>query len=265
MKTKAKKQAPTETVLEPEDNKVSKVVMIPIAELYPNDWNPQVMSQEEFNALVQEIEQDGFDEPIIVCPKEKGGWTIIAGQHRHEACKVLGFKMIPCVVKTDWDMQVQKIKTVRRNLLRGSIDSARFTKLVNDLHEQYDLSLNQIRDLMGFTNEKEFFEQYKTEEAVKDEAITDLKNQSRQEMNAVQNLSFILNDLISQYGDTIPNGYVYFFYGTQWILSVSCDKVLEKRLTAMMEALQKDEVKIQEVLADAIDIALEKKLKGGKQ
>jgi len=141
------------------------------------------------------------------------------------------------------------------------LDHVKFTQLVNDLKKDYKMSEEAIRNLMGFTNEAEFLEQYKKEQKEREELASDIKQQTKQELNAVQNLSFILHDLITKYGDTIPNDFIYFRYGTQNVLMVACDKRLEKRVKTMVEALKNKQEDIKEVLAEAVDLALEKKLK----
>ncbi|MCA9194632.1 MAG: ParB/RepB/Spo0J family partition protein [Planctomycetales bacterium] len=48
--------------------------------------------------LANAIRMHGLQHPIIVVPNQIGGYDIVAGLHRLEACKVLGFTEIECRV-----------------------------------------------------------------------------------------------------------------------------------------------------------------------
>lgn len=64
---------------------------VPVEDLYPNPWNVNEMTQEQFAKAKASIERFGFIDPILVRahPWEKGKWQIIDGEHRWRACKAL--------------------------------------------------------------------------------------------------------------------------------------------------------------------------------
>ena len=61
-------------------NNVEDVIMVPVEKLVKATWNAQEQSPETFNFLVDEIETEGFDEPLIVIvhPTDAEKYLIIA-------------------------------------------------------------------------------------------------------------------------------------------------------------------------------------------
>jgi ParB family chromosome partitioning protein len=80
-----------------------EVVEIPIDKIVPNTWNPNVMDDETFNRLAEEIQDVGMIDPIQVVPieGEEEKYMILGGEHRWRVMKVLGYETIPCIVLTD--------------------------------------------------------------------------------------------------------------------------------------------------------------------
>ena len=55
---------------------------IPISQVFPNSFNPNVMDEKEFNLLVQNVQDFGMAVPITVVEKGDGTYMIIGGEHR---------------------------------------------------------------------------------------------------------------------------------------------------------------------------------------
>lgn len=102
-----------------DEEKGVSVNMIPVELIFPNEWNPNVMTDRLFNELVKDVDEDGFLQPILVIPSEVDGvekFKIIDGEHRFEVMKLLDKTRIPCIVnrgELSRDVTRQKIKTVR--------------------------------------------------------------------------------------------------------------------------------------------------------
>lgn len=217
------------------------LVQVPVDKLEPNDWNPNRMSEGKFNELVDEIREDDFDDPLKVVPhpdpkkSDDGYYLIIDGEHRWQAARILGLATVPCAVKDKWeDTTVQQVKTVRRNLLHGDIDKTRFTKLVHRLNET-GMALKDMPRALGFESEQAFrdkfiAEQQEKEEGQKQAASNAAKDDERKENSVVQNLSFILNEIFQEYGETVPHGFIFFCHKNKFHLMVQMDDKLEKEI-----------------------------------
>jgi len=183
---------------------------IDIELLEKNPLNPNAMGVEEFNLLVENIERVGLTDPILVIPhpEKQEMFRIIGGEHRWEAAKLLGFEKVPVTVIRDENFteDESKFQIVRHNIIHGKMSAKKFTDLYNSLSEEYTEDV--AATLFGFTNEEEF---RKLLSSTRKSLPPELKKQfdeAKSEIKTIEDLSTVLNRLFSQYGDTLPYGYM---------------------------------------------------------
>jgi ParB/RepB/Spo0J family partition protein len=201
--------------------KKTEVIELPIEKIKPNKWNPNVMTTDLFNALVENIKEIGMVEPILVVPdtEEEGMYIVISGEHRWDAVKVLDYKTVPAIIRDNFSEDAQKFQTVRMNVLKGKMDPIKFTQLFDEMAEKYGEEMT--KDMMSFVDDKAFKEVYM---AVKRELPKDMQDKlesSRKEIKTVDDLSRILNELFSKYGNTLDQNFMIFTYGGRvhlWVL-----------------------------------------------
>ena len=70
-----------------------------LVEFKEHPFKPQ--KGDEFQELVKSIHENGLFSPIIVRPKGNGTYEILAGHNRVNACKILTYRTIPCIVKEE--------------------------------------------------------------------------------------------------------------------------------------------------------------------
>jgi len=99
--------------------------------IYPNAYNPNRQSENDFELLLSSMQEDGFTQPILVQRKTR---EIIDGEHRWRAAQRLGLKEIP-VVFTDMTPEQMRISTLRHNRARGSEDIELTIQILQDLRE----------------------------------------------------------------------------------------------------------------------------------
>ena len=199
----------------------TEFVELPIESIVPNEWNPNTMSTDVFNALVENIKEIGMVEPIMVVPsqKEEGKYVVISGEHRWEACKVLDYKTIPAIVREEFDEDMEKFQTVRMNVLKGKMDPVRFTQLFDEMAEKYGEEMT--KELMKFVDERSFKDLYMEVRRELPKDMQDKLDSSRKEIKTVDDLSRILNELFSKYGNTLDQSFMIFTYGGKvhlWVL-----------------------------------------------
>jgi len=205
-------------------------VRIPTNKIHPNSWNPNEQSDTTFNALVQEIEEDGFDHPLNVVPCncdliEGEHYIIIGGAHRHKFAVIKNMPEIPCVVNTEWDEVKQKLKTVRRNLISGHLDARKFTDLVRNLEGKIDIS--QMPALFGFDNEKEFQKNLIKESEKRDKSFIDsLMESTKREKHVTDALTDIVGTLFRETSSTIDQSYLAFTYKGRTHIALLMDESL---------------------------------------
>jgi len=242
--------------------KVREIKMIPVAQVFPNDWNPNEQTTETFNGLVEEIKEDGFEGAINVVPwpdhpdakPEYPIYKIIGGEHRWRAAKVLGMEQIPAFVHADWDEKTQKLKTVRRNLLTGGLNDAKFTALVKSLQEEYEIPKHQLPHLLGFDNEAEFSRHVIEEKDKREKTFLDaLLDDSKKDVHAVDALTDVISTIFAEAGDTIDQSFLHFTFKGSLQTVILLDKGGLDSVKKMVENLRASGVNANLFIKTAID------------
>lgn len=248
----------------PEQNqqfeKWGEAILVPVELIHPCPENPNVMADAEFNQLVDEIQTHGFDEPLQVVdhPSNPGQFMLVGGEHRLKAAKVLGMEKVPVVVKqTMQDELVRKTEMVRRNLVRGALNEARFGRLIEDLKNKYqNVDSAVLAQNMGFRDTKEFEKMLAKEKKAKDATVQDILDDTRKELQVVDNISYALNEIFAKYAGTLPQGYMMFAYKNRLHMIVQCEKPLYEITQKLATGLQRDNVAINQYLADVLGSAV---------
>lgn len=122
--------------------------LVPIDDIEPNDYNPNDMEAEFFEAIVAQVKEEGMNQPILCRPnpEKEGKWLIVDGEHRWRAAKIAGKKMIAIIV-VPFDETRAKVRTLSMNNLRGQNIPIKLARLLVDLHKEY--SPQEIRAMTG--------------------------------------------------------------------------------------------------------------------
>ena len=97
------------------------ITQIPLADLHPFPDHPfGVRDDDSMKDTVESVKEHGVLVPIIVRPREEGGYEIVAGHRRKHACELAGMKTMPAIVK-DIDRDTATIIMVDSNLQREQI------------------------------------------------------------------------------------------------------------------------------------------------
>lgn len=199
--------------------KHGEVKDLPLRQIEPNDWNPNVMTPRELDMLAENIEDVDFLDPLLVVPIDiREGvqmYRIVDGAHRYEVERLKDVEMLPCVIADPekFDENKQKFQSVRMNKIKGSLDSKKFSKLVNDLMQSGEYSFEQLAHEFGFVDDDEF---QSLLESTRESLPDDLKEKfddAKGEIKTVEDLSLLLNRLFTQYGDTLPANFMIMDFG----------------------------------------------------
>ena len=88
--------------------------LLPASRLHPNDYNPNRMTDSEFNELLAEVRHLGhLPKPVVVRPNGDG-FTIIDGEHGWRAATEIGLAEVPCEVIEADDFEAMR-QTYKRN------------------------------------------------------------------------------------------------------------------------------------------------------
>lgn len=93
--TRPTPEAPTET----DAGEISQgdIQMIPVDSV--RVINPRSRNKKKYREIITNIYDVGLKKPITVCPRKGGGYDLVCGQGRLEACRQLGQTMVPAIIK----------------------------------------------------------------------------------------------------------------------------------------------------------------------
>lgn len=241
--------------------------------LVPAPWNPNKQNDKTFNNLVDNIQTTGFDEAIEIVPLDNDHADmrqkyltpeqyelavqgevfgfIVGGHHRWEAAKVLDMEVVPVVVKNEYDEDMVKFQNVRKNLLKGKLDPIKFTQLYDEMSEKYGEEL--VKEQMALLDERLMKELVVR---VREELPPELQRkmeEAKDEIRTVDDLSRILNELFSKYGDTLEYSYMVFTFGGKTHYWVEMDKSTKKAMDAVAGFCFDHQANINEVFSRLLE------------
>ena len=125
-----------------ESRQTEQIQQIPIADLHPFKNHPfKVLDDEAMQRTVESVAQFGVLAPLIVRPREEGGYEIISGHRRQHAAELAGLTTLPVIVRNMDDDQAV-IQMVDSNLQREHI-------LPSERAFAYKMKLSAIERSLG--------------------------------------------------------------------------------------------------------------------
>lgn len=128
-------------------------IVVPIDQIHPNPWNPNVQSDAIYAKELKSIKKFGFVDPITVREINMHDYQIIDGEHRWRAAKELGYTELPCWSLGLLDDADARELTVVLNETRGQPNEDRLRDLLQDLIKRRG-SETPVRDIMPFSRER---------------------------------------------------------------------------------------------------------------
>jgi len=243
------------------DEKVrGKMMEVPIEKVFPNQFNPNVMDEKEFNLLVKNVQEIGMAVPITVVEKKDGTFMIIGGEHRWKAARLTGEKKIPAVVYREEDISEDFIKfqTMRLNMIHGKIDPKKFIDMYNSLSNRY--SEEVLKESMGFLNQAEWDRLLsKVKAGLPNKDLKERFDQVKEQIKTMEDLSTVLNRLFTEYGSTLPYAFMIFDFGGKENLWVRMDKPLFSTMKMIANECVLNKVTLDAVLNEVLIMALNRK------
>jgi len=242
-----------------------KATDISRVELDPNtligaDWNPNEMAPEDFNLLKEQIVEIGFiDPPTVVEVEDSNGkpfYRIIGGHHRVAAAKELKLRKIPVdVLQGDrWkDEDLQKLQTVRLNVLHGKMNPEKMVTLYNEMAGKYGDSVTKMLGYASDAGLKKMIKQVQGDLAktLEPELAKQFQEQAK-EAKTIGDLEKIIQRLIADSGETAKYGFVVFSWGGKEHIYVAMSDKTREAMKRIVRASRDRKVDINEVIEEAI-------------
>ena len=126
-----------------------EIIQIKLSNIHPNKNQPRKeFDEEKLKALSESIKSVGVLQPIVLKPKDKGNYMIIAGERRYRASLLAGKKEIPAVIK---DIPIKDIMEIAliENLQREDLNAIEEALAYKGLIDNYKVTQEEISEAVG--------------------------------------------------------------------------------------------------------------------
>ena len=122
---------------------------LPVETLYRSDHQPRRRINEEgLEELAASIQAQGLLEPVIVRPRTRGGYEIVAGERRWRAAQRAGLDTVPALVRELDDRQAIAIALIE-NIQREDLNPLEEAAALKRLVAEYGMTHAQVADAVG--------------------------------------------------------------------------------------------------------------------
>jgi hypothetical protein len=245
-KKKIKEFSEEDIKFEALEDKVIPITLIPINDLIELESNINEQDDKTFSALTASIQSEGmYRQPLLVSSTDDGKYEVIAGNHRLQAIRLLGWEKAPCIVDDIKNPLLKRATSAKLNIIHGQPNSAKFTQLYNDLAKDY--GDEQAKELVGVTNDKLFKQLYL--DIQKNLPTKQMKKEFKERANEIENIDdvqMVLNQLLSKFGDTIDSNYMILTWGGKTHLWLKLDESLKVKINKIVEKASAFEINLTE-------------------
>ena len=194
------------------------ITTLKVADIHPFEGHPfNVKDDKDMWDLVDSVKKFGILEPVVVIPRQAGGYEMVSGHRRQRACQLAGIQTMPVIVR-QLDRDEATISMVDANMKRENISPMEKARA-------YSMKLEAMKRKAGRRSKAEILSGEKPMRA--DEQLAQQTGESRANIQKITRLTKLEPEL-QQMVD---------------------DKKLPVHTAADISYLKKDE---QKALADAI-------------
>lgn len=124
------------------------IVLLPISSVVPNPEQARKdFDEERLEELAASIRSVGLLSPILVS-KQGDTYSIIAGERRYRACKMVGLETIPAIVHEIDTVEATK-KSLIENLQREDLNPIEQAEGISDLIEKSKMTQEEVAAAIG--------------------------------------------------------------------------------------------------------------------
>jgi ParB/RepB/Spo0J family partition protein len=250
--------------LEPIKESSLKIVDIHVDSLVPYEDNVNEMDDATFERLIEEIQENGFINPIQVIPMDDGRYKIMGGHHRWQAAKKIGIDYIPAVILTDekWKQEdLFDLASFRLNAIHGKMNSEKFVKVYEKMSAKY--GKEKLSHLFAVTD-NEVWEKLTSgvrksmQDAGIPKEIVDKFKKSEKKMKNVNDMAEVLNQLFAEHGSTIDSNFVFFKFGNKEHVMIMSNIVTYRAIQIISTAALDEKKDINEYISQPLRSVAEK-------
>jgi len=126
-----------------------ELLELPIDALHPSPRQPRRRFEAEAaSGLAESIRTQGVIQPLLVRPRDAGGWEIVAGERRWRAAREAGRTTVPAVVREADDRDTLLLGLIE-NVAREQLTPVEEARACAVLIDEFSLSLGEVAERVG--------------------------------------------------------------------------------------------------------------------
>jgi ParB family transcriptional regulator, chromosome partitioning protein len=126
-----------------------ELVHLRVDEIRPNPRQPRRhLDHEATSGLADSIRAQGVLQPVVVRPREEGGYELIAGERRWRAAREAGLASVPALVR-DADDRDTLLLALVENVAREDLSPLEEARAYAVLLDEFALSLGEVGERLG--------------------------------------------------------------------------------------------------------------------
>lgn len=228
--------------------------------------NPNAMTEKVFQRTVRNIQEEGFVEPLYLArmgtelrrlyltPDEDGDggewFMLIGGHHRYRAGLTLDMDLFPAIVKDGLSDKQVKAQCARMNRLKGKVDVRKLLAIYEELSAEDGDEF--AADQMALMDQAEVKRMMRDARESLPEPLREKLDARSSSIGTVDDLTRAIAEILAAHGDTVPNGYLLFEFGSQTHWRIETTAQLKSRMEMLSAAAVKFHVKLPDLLSAAI-------------
>jgi ParB family chromosome partitioning protein len=127
----------------------SELAHLPVETIHANPRQPRKrFDHESTSALADSIRTQGLVQPVVVRPRQAGGFELIAGERRWRAAKEAGLPTVPALVREADDRETLLLGLVE-NVAREELSAVEEARAYALLLDEFELSLGDLAERVG--------------------------------------------------------------------------------------------------------------------
>jgi ParB family chromosome partitioning protein len=127
----------------------TQLAELPVDSIHANPRQPRRRFEPEATSgLASSIKQHGLLQPIVVRPRQAGGYELIAGERRWRAAREAGLETLPALVR-DADDRDSLLLALVENVAREQLSPVEEARAYASLVDEFELSLGEVADRVG--------------------------------------------------------------------------------------------------------------------
>ncbi len=122
---------------------------LPIDQIRAGSYQPRRdIDPERLGELAESIRRHGVVQPVVVRPREGGGYELVAGERRWRAARLAGLTEIPAVVRRIDDRTALAVALIE-NIQREDLNPLDQAEALRRFLEEFDLTHQQLAETLG--------------------------------------------------------------------------------------------------------------------